>query len=229
MSAELQGIADRALEYIHDGDIVGLGTGRAATTFIETLGRKVQAGLQIRGIPTSNASAEVARRLNIPLVTFEEVEWIDVTIDGADEVDPQLNLIKGLGGALVREKIVAAASRKLVILVGGEKVTDRLGRRGVLPLEVVPFAAAFVQRKLVQFGWPGKLRERDGKTFITDNGGYVIDAQIPPLSDPASVEHTLGCLPGIVGTGLFLEMAHVVLVQRGAHVDVMERSSAATG
>ncbi len=137
-------ISECALDFIRDGDVVGLGSGRAATAFIHTLGEHVRAGLRVRGIPTSRASAELADRLGIPLTTLDEVAALDVCIDGADEVDPRLNLIKGLGGALLREKVVATAAKRLVIVVGPEKLVSRLGAHGVLPVEVVPFAPGFL-------------------------------------------------------------------------------------
>ena len=140
--------AERAFELITDGAIVGLGSGRAATQFVLALGRRVQQGFRVRGVPTSNAIADLARQEGIPLASLEEIDAIDVDVDGADEVDPHLNLIKGLGGALVREKIVAASARRLVILVGPEKLVPVLGSRGVLPVEVVPFGRALCQRRL---------------------------------------------------------------------------------
>src|SRR5581483_1982295 len=133
-------IYERALEFVREGDVVGLGSGRAATAFIQRLGARVQQGLRVRGVPTSRASEELARGLGIPLVSLEGAMPLALTVDGADEVDLDLNLIKGYGRALVREKVVAAASRKLVILVGPGKTVDRLGGRGKLPVEVLPFA-----------------------------------------------------------------------------------------
>lgn len=218
-----QTIAQRAIEFIHDGDIVGLGTGRAATAFIEDLGGRVAAGMKIRGVPTSQASADLAARLRIPLVSLDEIEAIDVTIDGADEVDPQLDLIKGLGGALVREKIVAAAARKFVVLVGDEKIVGKLGEHGVLPVEVVPFALAYCQRELKKLGWPSVPRERGGKLYLTDNGNPILDWQITGLDHAREIERKLHDLPGVVGTGLFLGMADVVLVQRGDRVEELRR------
>ena len=165
---ELQVIADRALELISDGSVVGLGTGKAATAFLHALGPRVRAGLRVRGIPTSQASADLAGQLGIPLITFDETDTIDLDVDGADEVDPRCDLIKGYGGALVREKVVAAASRKLVILVGPEKLVPVLGSRGILPVEVLPFALAVCRRRLADLGCVPQLRTKDGKPFVTD-------------------------------------------------------------
>src|SRR5262249_44879221 len=145
---DLQAIALRALELIPPNSVVGLGTGHAATAFLRALGQRVQAGLRVRGIPTSQASADLARELGIPLITLDDVDAIDVDGAGADGVDPACNLIKGLGGALVREKIVAAAAKRVVILVGAEKLVPALGAHGVLPVEVVPFGLPLVRRRL---------------------------------------------------------------------------------
>jgi ribose 5-phosphate isomerase A len=205
-------ISDSALTYIADGNIVGLGSGRAATAFIKSLGQRVQAGLKIRGVPTSQRSADLATQLGIPLVSLDDVGQIDMTVDGADEVDPQLNLIKGLGGALVREKIVAASAKRLIILVGQEKLVKRLGDHGVLPVEVVPFGLALCKRKLTELGCPPVLRVKEGKTFITDNGNVILDCKIDPIADPADFERRILAFPGVVGAGLFLGMAERVLV-----------------
>jgi ribose 5-phosphate isomerase A len=218
-------ISARAVEMVGAGSVVGLGTGRAATAFIHALGERVRAGLDVRGIPTSQASADLARQLGIPLTVFEDAEQIDITVDGADEVDPAGNLIKGYGGALVREKVVAAFSRKLVILVGAEKLVPALGSRGKLPVEVVPFALTPCRRHLEALGLPGTPREQDGKRFVTDNGNFILDCQTAALSNPAETERSLLAIPGIVGTGLFLKMAHTILVQNGEAVEVRRGSA----
>jgi ribose 5-phosphate isomerase A len=216
--------AEKALELIADGMVLGLGTGRAATAFIHALGRKVQAGLRIRGVPTSQASATLAQQLGIPLVTLDEIEQLDIDIDGADEVDPQLNLVKGLGGALVREKIVAASSRKLVILVGPEKLSPVLGTRGVLPVEVVPFGLPLCQRRLKALGIPSQPRlAATGGLFVSDNHNHVLDCQIQPLTDPTATAQAIGAIPGVVDTGLFLGMADTVIVENGDSVQVKTR------
>jgi ribose 5-phosphate isomerase A len=222
-------MAQRALEFIPEGSIVGLGTGHAATDFIHALGDRVRAGFRMRGVPTSQASAELARQLGIPLVEFDAIEAIDVDIDGADEVDPHCNLIKGYGGALVREKIVAAASRKLVILVGMEKLVSVLGSRGKLPVEVVPFAVPLARRRLSALGCEPVVRTDapNGKPHLTDNGNYILDCRIGPLASPAELEVAIEAIPGVVGTGLFLDMADVVLIQHDSSVEVRQRDSAA--
>jgi ribose 5-phosphate isomerase A len=217
---ELRAIAEKALELIPDGCTIGLGTGHAATAFIHALGERVRAGLRVRGVPTSQASADLARQLGIPLTTFDEVDALDVDVDGADEVDPRCDLIKGYGGALVREKIVAAASKRLIIVVGPEKLVPVLGTRGILPVEVVPFGLAPCRRRLTALGCVPQLREHDGKTFVTDNGNYILDCKVPRLDRPAEWEQALRAVPGVVGTGLFLGMAPTVLIGHGATVEV---------
>src|SRR5947209_394257 len=151
-------IAERALALIEDGTAIGLGTGRAATLFVKALGPRVKEGLNIRGVPTSDATAGLARELGIPLTTLEEVDELAITFDGADEVAPDLNLIKGYGGALVREKIVAASSRRFVVLVGPGKEVSALGEHGKLPVEVVAFALPLARRRLAVLGCPPCLR-----------------------------------------------------------------------
>jgi ribose 5-phosphate isomerase A len=205
-------ISETALSHIADGNVVGLGSGRAATAFIKSLGQKVQAGLKIRAVPTSQRSADLATQLGIPLVSLDDIDQIDLTVDGADEVDPQLNLIKGLGGALVREKIVAASARRLIILVGQEKLVKRLGEHGVLPVEVVPFGLALCKRRLTELGCPPVLRVKEGKTFVTDNGNVILDCKISPIADPVNFERGVLAIPGVVGAGIFLGMADTVLV-----------------
>ena len=217
-------IAEHALSFIHDGDTVGLGSGRAARNFVRALGARVEAGLQIRGVPTSQATADLAHSLGIPLFRPDEVDQIDIAVDGADEVEPSLQLIKGYGGALVREKIVAASAKRFVILVGQEKLVPVLGSRGKLPLEVLPFGAALCLRLLREIEWHPQLREENGTPFTTDNGNYLVDCRIPPLPSPAVWEQKLLAMPGIVGTGLFIDMAHTVLIQTGDTVQVRQRN-----
>jgi len=216
-------MANMALEFIKNGDVIGLGTGRAATAFVRALGDAVKAGLRVTAVSTSEVTAALAVQLGIPLATLEEVSSIDVTFDGADEVDPRLDLIKGYGGAHVREKIVAASSRRLVILVGAEKLVPVLGSRGILPVEVVPFGLALCQRRLTELGCRSTVREHDGQPFVTDNGNRILDCSISPLSDPAAFEQAILGIPGTVGTGLFIGMADTVLVQDGDAVHVQQR------
>ena len=221
--AGLAAIAHAAVEMIQDGFVVGLGSGRAATTFVETLGKRVAQGLHIRGIPTSQSTAVLAAHCAIPLTTLDAVDSIDITVDGADEVDPQLDLIKGWGGALVREKIVAAASKRLVIVVGLEKVVPALGSRGKLPVEVVPFGLSHCRRRLAELGLNPVIREAAGVSFVTDNGNHILDCKISRISNPAELDAQLCSIPGVVGTGLFIGMADTVLIQEGEQVRVQRR------
>lgn len=213
-------LAARALEMVPDGSRVGLGSGRTATAFIHALGERVRGGLRVRGVPTSEATAQLARSLGIPLDTLDDPTPLALTVDGADEVERgTLRLIKGWGGALVRERIVAAASRAQVILVTAEKVVDRLGTRGRLPVEVLPFAAGFCRRCVELIGLKGTFRAAaNGGTFVTDNGNWILDCAVSPLDDPAALERSLRAIPGVVDTGLFLGTAALVLVDDGGRV-----------
>ncbi|HVO26650.1 MAG TPA: ribose-5-phosphate isomerase RpiA [Candidatus Margulisiibacteriota bacterium] len=210
----LAAVAARALAFVHDGAVVGLGTGRAATAFVEALGERVKQGMRVTGVPTSKATAATARRLAIPLVDLDDVDGIDVTVDGADEVDPQLNLIKGYGGAMVGEKIVAAASRREIILVGSEKLVPVLGKRGILPVEVIPFAVGFCKRRLTALGCRPQVRLTDGVRvpFVSDSGNYILDCGVGPITDPQALEDAIRAIPGVVGSGLFIGIAERVLV-----------------
>jgi ribose 5-phosphate isomerase A len=216
--------SEKALEMISENMVVGLGSGRAASAFVRALGQKVQGGLPVKGVPTSEATAALAKEVGIPLTTLAEAKVLDIDVDGADEVDPRLDLIKGLGGALLREKIVAASSRKVVILVGEEKLVPLLGSRGILPLEIVPFGLSFCRDTLEAMGYPSEPRMKDGKLFVTDNGNHILDCKVSTMPDGTWNERDLRSVPGVAATGLFLNMAHVVLVQHGDDVEVRERS-----
>jgi ribose 5-phosphate isomerase A len=202
-----------ALRYVRPGQTVGLGTGRAASAFIRALGQR---GIKVRGVPTSAASAELAHSLGIEVVALDGKGRLDVDIDGADEVDPRLNLVKGYGGAMVREKIVACASRKVVILVGAEKRVTRLGQRRRLPVEVVPFAMHYAMRRMRGLGLKPSVRiGADGREFLSDNGNVVVDCATGVIHGPARLERELQAIPGVVGTGLFIGIASVVLIANG--------------
>jgi ribose 5-phosphate isomerase A len=206
-------ISERALELVPNNAVIGLGSGRAAQAFVRALGEQVRSGrLSVRGVPTSEETADLARAVGVPLLTLAEAGTIDVTIDGSDEVDPNLDLIKGYGRAMVREKIVAASSRRLIILVGEEKLVPRLGARGRLPVEVVPFALPLCQRRLLELGCRPVLWAEGERPLTTDNGNYILDCQVEPIADPVQLEGSLRAIPGVVGTGLFLTMADTVLV-----------------
>jgi ribose 5-phosphate isomerase A len=206
-------IVERALELVPNGSRIGLGSGRASQAFVKALGERLRKGsFRVHGVPTSEETARLARREDIPLLTLAEAGILDLTVDGADEVDDNLDLIKGYGRALVREKIVAASSRRLVILVGDEKLVPQLGTRGKLPVEVIPFALPLCERRLREIGCrPILYRQGDGP-FMTDNGNHILDCRIEPISDALRLEMDIRAIPGVVGTGLFLGMAETVLV-----------------
>jgi ribose 5-phosphate isomerase A len=210
-------IYERALDFVPKGATVGLGSGRASTEFIKLLGARIKAGMSIRGgVPTSEASGQLARELGIPLLSLEEAMPLDVAVDGADEWDPNLNLIKGYGRALVREKIVEAASKQFICLVGAGKDVPILGSKGKLPVEVVPLALPLARTRLRAFGWdPILWTNKDGQPALTDNGNYILDCAIPPtalITDPAGTDTKILAIPGVLGTGLFVGMADVLLL-----------------
>ena len=210
MSDELKRQAAlRALDEIRDGMIVGLGTGSTASHFIRELGK---ARIRVKGIPTSEASTQLAKEVGVLLTTFEEHPRIDITVDGADEVSPGLDLIKGLGGALVREKIVAHASTRVVIVVDESKLVDRLGKRTVIPIEVIPLAVPRVLLLLEQLGGPARVRERDGRPFVSDNGNTIVDWNHGTINDPTTLEKQLKAITGIVDSGIFAGVANCVIV-----------------
>jgi ribose 5-phosphate isomerase A len=218
----LERLAARALDLIADATVIGLGTGRAASAFVRALGAQVRAGRVIRGVPTSEASAELAREMGIPVTGLDEPS-IGATVDGADEVDPALNLIKGYGGALVRERIVAAASSRQIILVGSEKLVPVLGSHGRLPVEVVPFALPLVLRRLARPGCEPVVRTVGGRPFVSDNGNLIVDCVIAPMDNPAAFEAWVRATPGVVDTGLFLGTADTVLVADGDGIRELRR------
>ena len=218
--ADAAALATHALAYVHRGQVIGLGSGQAATAFVHALGREVQTGLGVTAVPTSEATATLARQLRIPLAPLEDLP-IDVTVDGADEVDPRLDLIKGYGGALVREKIVATASHRLVILVDRDKLVPMLGSKGKLPIEVVPFAAGLCRRRLAEAGYASVLRKNGTAPVVTDNANLILDCAVGPIADPPQLDGRLRSIPGVVGTGLFLGMAHTVLVWHEGSVTTM--------
>jgi ribose 5-phosphate isomerase A len=215
---EKQAAARRSLDFVRDGYVVGLGSGSTASYAIRFLGERVAAGLKIRGFPTSNLSRDLAAGLGIPLVDFDECFEIDVTIDGADEINPALQLIKGGGGALLREKIVASASRKMVIVADSSKQVPVLGKFP-LPVEIVPFAQLILARRIASLGASVTLRkDQAGLPFITDEGHYILDCSFGKIRDPARLADELKRMPGVVEHGLFLDLADVVLIGKDAEV-----------
>lgn len=223
----LEQSALRALDEVQDGMTLGLGSGRTATHFIDFLGQKLQSGAlsQVRGVPTSEASAARAHRWGIPLVSLASVPQLDLAVDGADEVDPALNLIKGLGRALLREKIIEIHARRLLIVVDEGKLSPRLGLNCPLPVEIVPFEAEVHLRWLDRLGSRAEFyREADGSVIRTDNGNWLALCWFDGgMQDPASIARQLAERPGIVEHGLFLGMAHQVIVAGAAGIRILER------
>ncbi len=201
---------------------VGLGSGRAAEAFVRALAGEVGQALRVRSVATSRATAALAVSLGLPLAELDE-SLLDLTVDGADEVDPHLDLIKGYGGALVRERIVAAASRRQVILVTREKLVPRLGTRGRLPVEIVPFARPLCQRRLTALGCQPRLRETAGAPFVTDNGNWILDCGISVQEDAAALDREIRRIAGVVDTGFFLGTAERVLVAEDGAIRVLRR------
>jgi ribose 5-phosphate isomerase A len=222
--ATLDLLAARAVALTSDATVFGLGSGQAASAFIRALGAQVKAGRAVRGVPTSEASGRLAEQMGIPLTSLDEPR-IDVTVDGADEVDPRLDLIKGYGGALVRERIVACASNRQLILVGAEKLVPVLGSRGRLPIEIVPFALPLVCRRLRALAYEPVLRTADGRSFVSDNGNLIIDCVVAPISEPRALAERLRGIPGVVDTGLFLGSADTVLVAQDGVVRELRRAA----
>lgn len=211
---EKESAARASLRFFSDGDIVGLGTGSTAAYAVRFLAERVRAGLKIKGIPTSRSTKELAESLGIPLTTLDQFQEIDVTIDGADEIGPQLSLIKGGGGALLREKVIAYASRKVVIIADSSKQVSVLGRFP-LPVEVIAFAQPVVAKRIAGLGAKVKLRESaDGNPFVTDEGHQILDCSFGEIHDPTALGNALKAIPGVVEHGLFIGMATVALIAK---------------
>lgn len=215
--------AKASLRYVKDGQVVGLGSGSTAAYFIRVLAEQVRNGLRIRGIPTSDRSQELASSLGIPLTTLDECQEIAVTVDGADEVDPQLRLIKGGGGALLREKIVASASRQLVIVADASKRVPVLGQFP-LPVEVIKFAQALVAKEISALGAEVRLRRGlDNSPFLTDENNHILDCSFGQIPDPDRLARLLSDMPGVVEHGLFIGMASTVIFSRGKDIVELHR------
>ena len=220
---EKEAAARASLEYIKDGHVVGLGTGSTAAYFIKLLGEKVKNGLRIRGIPTSVRSEELARSLGIPVITLDDSQEIDVTVDGADEVDPELRLIKGGGGAALREKIVASATKQLVIVADASKRVQRLGKFP-LPVEVIRFAQPLVAKRIAALGASVQLRRNaDGTPYVTDENNHILDCRFGEIRDPDHLARKLSDMPGVVEHGLFIGMASVALIAQGSEIEELKR------
>ena len=221
--------AGQALEHVRDGMTLGLGTGSTAKHFVDLLGERVRGGLKVVCVPTSEVTRAQAESCGIALTTLDDVDRLDLTVDGADEVDPKLNLIKGGGGALLREKIVAAASDRMIVIADETKWVATLGRYP-LPIEVVPFGLAATRRAIVsafaQIGASGEMSIRNGKdghAFVTDGGHWIIDAHLGLISDAPRLASLLAAIPGVVEHGLFIGLASTVLLAGSKGIRIFER------
>lgn len=215
-------IAEKAVDFIKDGMIVGLGTGSTAYWAITKIGKLVQNGLDIRGVPTSINTEKLAQSLNIPLANISEIEKIDITIDGADEFDENKNVIKGGGGALLREKIIASITNYYIIIADSSKKAEVLGNFP-LPVEVTPFAQEITISQLKQLGCSTNLRLENGKPFITDNKNFIVDCKFNMISKPEELANKLNSIPGVVEHGLFSNMADIlVTVNSCGEISIIE-------
>lgn len=202
----------KAVDYVQDGMVIGLGTGSTAKHMILALGERIRRGLKIRGVPTSQETADLARSQGIALIESDNTWTLDLAIDGADQVDPQLCLIKGGGGALLKEKIVAAAARQLIIVVDHTKRVPMLGNSFPLPIEVVPFGWGNTAKQLEAIAGKAVLREREGRPFRTEAGHFILDLHVGSITDPADLEIRLNQVPGVVETGLFVGRTSLLIV-----------------
>ena len=221
MISEKQLAAEAAVEYVKDGMIVGLGTGSTTEFAVKKLGEKVRNGLAIKGIPTSVVTKKLAEEEAIPLIDFSETMYIDITIDGADEIDKDLNMIKGGGAALLREKIVASASREEIIIVSSEKFVNQLGSFP-LPVEVIPFGWQVIFNQLETLGGIPDLRLNKGQPLLTDQGNYILDCRFRQIIDAVQLEQRLNMIPGVVENGLFTALCSRMIMADGEKIVVKE-------
>jgi len=227
--AQKRAAAARAVEFVRTGMRLGLGTGSTAKHFVELVGERVRAGLKVVAVPTSQATRADAERCGIPLTTLDATPELDLTVDGADEIAPDLSLIKGGGGALLREKIVAAASARMIVIADRSKWVPQLGRFP-LPIEVAPFGLGATRRAIekavaaIQQSGPLTLRQgQDGHVFVTDGGHWIIDAALGKIDDPAAMAHALSDIPGVMGHGLFIGLAQTAILAGADGVSIVER------
>jgi ribose 5-phosphate isomerase A len=226
LDAAKRAAALRAADFIRSGSTIGLGTGSTVAFVLEEIAARLRDGRlsSVAGVPTSDRTARAARALGIPLATLDDHSRLDLTIDGADEIDPALNLIKGLGGALLREKIVGSASDALIIVADATKLVPVLGTRAPVPVEVVPFAAQLVRRRLERRFRVALRASAGGSRLVTDEGHWILDCFTGPVTDPGELDRALHAIPGVVEHGLFLSMATKVIVADAGGVSVMERT-----
>lgn len=229
IEAQKRQAAARALDWVRPGMKLGLGTGSTAKHFVELLAERVRAGLEVVGVPTSEVTRADAERLGVPLTTLDETPELDLTVDGADEIAPDLALIKGGGGALLREKIVAAASARMVVIADSSKWVETLGQFR-LPIEVMPFGLAVTKRKveaaMAAAGCPGEAalrRQKDGHVFVTDGGHWILDAAPGRIAEPKALAERLSATPGVVEHGLFIGLAQAAILAGPDGARVVER------
>jgi ribose 5-phosphate isomerase A len=217
--------AREAVKYVEDGMVVGLGSGSTANKAIQLIGQKVkEEGIGIIGIPTSTASDLLGRAVGIRMGELDDHPQVDLTIDGADEVDPSLNLVKGLGGALVREKIVAASSRVEMIVIDDSKMVNHLCQKAPLPVEIIKYSSKSTMRKLAALGCVPELRMAENEPFISDNLNYIVHCKFERIDDPRAMEAEIGMIPGVVDSGLFIGLASKVIVASAEGVRILERA-----
>lgn len=226
--AQKQRAAERAVEEVRNGMVLGLGSGSTVAFVLEALGRRVAEGLTIIGIPSSERAADEARRLGIPLTDFAAHRRIDLTIDGADQIARgSLDLVKGLGGALLREKMIALASARMIVVADQSKLVDRLGGATPLPVEIVPFGWQVTLDRLKALGSTPRLRmSAEGKAFVTDNGNYIADCAFADIPDPTELDRGLRLLFGVVANGLFCGIASWAIIGTATGVDIIDRERA---
>ena len=223
MISEKQRSAEAACEYVKDGMIVGLGTGSTAEFAVKKIGELVRNGLSIRGIPTSDVTKILAESEGIPMIDFSETMFIDLTIDGADEIDANLNMIKGGGAALLREKIVASASREEIIIVSSSKLVQQLGAFP-LPVEVIPFGWQVVFNQLESLQGNPELRLKQGQPSVTDQGNFIVDCHFRKIENPEQLEQHLNMIPGVVENGLFINLCTRMIMADGENIILKNRN-----
>ncbi|UCE80328.1 MAG: ribose 5-phosphate isomerase A [Methanobacteriota archaeon] len=219
--------AREAAKYVEDGMVVGLGSGSTASMAIKLIGQKIKdEGMEIIGIPTSMASDLLGRAVGIRMGELDDHREIDLTIDGADEVDPRLNLVKGLGGALLWEKVVAASTKVEMIVVDDSKLVEHLCQKAPLPIEIVRFSHRTTARRLASLGCVPELRVADeDEPFVTDNGNYIVDCRFDRIDDPKSMESRINAIPGVVENGLFIGLASKVIVSSADGIRILEKAT----
>ncbi|WP_087972475.1 ribose-5-phosphate isomerase RpiA [Oceanobacillus rekensis] len=214
-------VGEEAATLVEDGMKVGLGSGSTVYWMIRKLGELVKTGLKIEGIPSSNQTAQWANEFGVPLTDFSKVKELDITIDGADEVDENLHLIKGGGAALFREKVIAQAAREFIIIVDSSKIVTNLGEFP-LPVEVLPFSWERTANEISKLGCTPKIRKKDAEILITDNGNYLLDCPFDTISDPAKLNEAINKIIGVIETGLFIGMANKIIVGDGETINIIE-------